>query len=124
VGVPSGELGKFRLTVAGCEAMMEEYQAIRSGPLQLADDARYLGRNDIDCRAIRAVGQNDIGVTLGWLDELLVHRGAYRFQILIDDALYRAAAFGNIPLHAADEADVGAVSTKIFSDIMLRKSAS
>jgi hypothetical protein len=27
-------------------------------------------------------------------------------------------------LHAADEADVGAVSTKIFSDIMSRKSAS
>jgi hypothetical protein len=32
------------------------------------------------------VGQNDIGVALGRLNELLVHR-AYRFQVLADDAL-------------------------------------
>src|SRR5450830_1083573 len=79
---------------------------INSAPLQPANHARHLGGNHIDRRPIGAMRQDDVGVALGWFDELFVHR-AYGFQVLLDDAFYRAAAFGDIPLHAADETHVG-----------------
>ncbi len=48
---------------------------------------------------------DNVGVALGWFYELLMHR-AYRFHVLADDALYVAAALGDIPLHTADETHI------------------
>ena len=50
-------------------------------------------------------GNNYVGEPLRWFDELHVHR-AHRGEILLDYRVERAAALGDVPLQAANEAHV------------------
>src|SRR5258708_2200429 len=51
-------------------------------------------------------GDDQVSVSLGWLDELFVHR-ADGVHVLLDDRGKRAAARLDVAHQAADEADVG-----------------
>src|SRR5271169_2039538 len=57
-------------------------------------------------RVLAALGHDEVGITLGWLDELQVH-GADGAFVLLDDAFHGPAPLGDVALEAADEPDVG-----------------
>ena len=55
---------------------------------------------------VPAAGEDDVGVALGGLHELVVHR-AHRGEVLLDHRVDGAAAQLQVALEAADEAHVG-----------------
>ena len=65
-----------------------------------------VGSDHFDGDAVVAsLGDNDVGVALGGLNELEVH-GADSVIVLFDDGLDGAAAVSNVAFHASDEANV------------------
>ena len=51
--------------------------------------------------------RNDqVGPAFAWFDEFEVH-GAHGFQVLLNDAVQRAAALDGVALQASQDADVG-----------------
>ena len=62
--------------------------------------------HDMQSRSVVATVIDDhVGLVLGWRDKLMVH-GFDRGLILVGYAIYGAAAFVDITLHAAQQTDI------------------
>ena len=63
---------------------------------------------------LAALGDDDVGVTLGGFHELLVH-GLHGGEVLLHDGVHGAAPLGDVPVDAAEDALVA--DTKIIKGV-------
>ena len=100
----SSSTTRTRSPVTGLAAAVTVRRSARSPtgepPLNLGDD-------HLDGDGVVAAARNDhVGVALGRLDELQMHRLHGR-EVLVEDFIERPAALGHVAANASNESDVG-----------------